>query len=398
MTDKKNILILCYDNYQRQPRVLRTIEALEKDYTISVAGHSELTQHKINFINLNHNFQNNTNVSLWYFNKPAIIRFPFSFYHKYVKQKYFYKPFYYEFLYWTHSRKADFQLLKKINYELIISHGADNLPLAIKLGANKVPVIFNAHEFYEREFEENENWKKFTQPYYNYLIQTYLKEVDLMFCVCESIQNEYLKKCKIKSLVITNATKYNDLKPTQLGNKIRIIHHGAAIRSRELERMAELVDFLGEEYELTFMLVKTDLNYYNEFFAKYSVNSRIKFTEPVKVNEIPKFCNQYDIGIFILPPVNYNWENALPNKVFEYVQARLALAVSPNVNMRNLVNKYKLGVVAEDYTTKTMASALMKITREQISQYKYSSNQYALKLSAEENYKVMLQSVNQLIN
>jgi len=74
------------------------------------------------------------------------------------------------------------------------------------------------------------------------------------------------------------------------------------------------------------------------------------------------------------------------------------LAVSPNVNMRNLVNKYKLGVVAEDYTTKSMASALMKITREQISQYKYSSNQYALKLSAEENYKVMLQSVNQLIN
>jgi len=58
--------------------------------------------------------------------------------------------------------------------------------------------------------------------------------------------------------------------------------------------MAELMDFLGEEYELTFMLVKTDLNYYNEFFAKYSVNSRIKFTEPVKVNEIPKFCNQYD--------------------------------------------------------------------------------------------------------
>ena len=146
------------------------------------------------------------------------------------------------------------------------------------------------------------------------------------------------------------------------------------------------------------MLVKTDLNYYNEFFAKYSVNSRIKFTEPVKVNEIPNFCNQYDIGIFILPPVNYNWENALPNKVFEYVQARLALAVSPNVNMRNLVNKYKLGVVAEDYTTKSMASALMKITREEISQYKYSSNQYAIKLSAEENYKVMLQSVNQLIN
>lgn len=302
---------------------------------------------------------------------------------------------YFERLYWDGGRKKLLTIIEEEKYDLVIGHGIFILPILKKL---KCPTIFNTHEFYEREFEENENWKKFTQPYYNYLIQTYLKEVDLMFCVCESIQNEYLKKCKIKSLVITNATKYNDLKPTQLGNKIRIIHHGAAIRSRELERMAELVDFLGEEYELTFMLVKTDLNYYNEFFAKYSVNSRIKFTEPVKVNEIPKFCNQYDIGIFILPPVNYNWENALPNKVFEYVQARLALAVSPNVNMRNLVNKYKLGVVAEDYTTKSMASALMKITREQISQYKYSSNQYALKLSAEENYKVMLQSVNQLIN
>jgi len=385
----KKIAILCFTDFTKEPRVIRTIESLTSHYNIDIYSNGRIFE-KVSSIDItmyDNNYKSFNGGS--YFS--SIVRF----FERNILGYKLGSDKYFERLYWDGGRKKLLTIIEEEKYDLVIGHGIFILPILKKL---KCPTIFNTHEFYEREFEENENWKKFTQPYYNYLIQTYLKEVDLMFCVCESIQNEYLKKCKIKSLVITNATKYNDLKPTQLGNKIRIIHHGAAIRSRELERMAELVDFLGEEYELTFMLVKTDLNYYNEFFAKYSVNSRIKFTEPVKVNEIPKFCNQYDIGIFILPPVNYNWENALPNKVFEYVQARLALAVSPNVNMRNLVNKYKLGVVAEDYTTKSMASALMKITREQISQYKYSSNQYALKLSAEENYKVMLQSVNQLIN
>lgn len=385
----KKIAILCFTDFTKEPRVIRTIESLTSHYNIDIYSNGRIFE-KVSSIDItmyDNNYKSFNGGS--YFSSIVRVFERNILGYKLGSDKYF------ERLYWDGGRKKLLTIIEEEKYDLVIGHGIFILPILKKL---KCPTIFNTHEFYEREFEENENWKKFTQPYYNYLIQTYLKEVDLMFCVCESIQNEYLKKCKIKSLVITNATKYNDLKPTQLGNKIRIIHHGAAIRSRELERMAELVDFLGEEYELTFMLVKTDLNYYNEFFAKYSVNSRIKFTEPVKVNEIPKFCNQYDIGIFILPPVNYNWENALPNKVFEYVQARLALAVSPNVNMRNLVNKYKLGVVAEDYTTKSMASALMKITREQISQYKYSSNQYALKLSAEENYKVMLQSVNQLIN
>ncbi|MDX2171904.1 MAG: glycosyltransferase [Bacteroidota bacterium] len=393
MSNKKNILILCSDNYDKQPRVLRTIEALKTDYAIMVAGYSDSQLHQLNFTDLAPNLLKNKTQN-WHFNKPFFIRLLVSFYYKFIKQKQFSKTLYYESQYWNNARKADLVTLQKIPFDIIISHGVDMLPMAIKLANHKVPVIFNAHEYYPLEFEQDKIWLKTEGAKSSYIIDKYLPKCTKMFCVSENIQKEYQKKCKIDSVVITNATKYIDLKINKTNSIIKIIHHGAAIRARQIELMIEMMNYLSNDFILHLMLTPSDPNYLAELKKLHNSNNRIEFIDPVNVAEIPQICNQYDIGLFILPPVNFNWVNALPNKLFEFIQARLSIAVSPNSDMKYLVEKYNLGVVSDDYSPESMAKKIMTLTPTAIDKYKLNSHNYAMELSAEENQKKILEIVN----
>ena len=90
--------------------------------------------------------------------------------------------------------------------------------------------------------------------------------------------------------------------------------------------------------------------------------------------------------------------NGLPNKFFEMVQARLALAVSPNPEMVYLVKKYELGVAAEGFTAKAMAEVINNLTGEMIAHYKIQSHINAQALSAGENIKKLGEVIQGLVS
>ena len=400
MTSKKNILILCSDNYQKQPRVLRTIEALNNDFDISVAGNSDSKEHKVNFIDLSENLNKNKVTQHWHFNKPVFIKLPISFYYKFIKQKQFYKPWFYEQQYWTDSKLADLEQLRQFNYNLIISHGIDTLPLAIKLANNKTPVIFNAHEYYPLEFEQDKLWLKTEGAKSSYIINKYLPKCVHMFCVSNLIQQKYLENVKITSSVITNAPNYVQLEPKKIDqNKIRLIHHGIALRERDIEHMASVINYLDDRFELNIMLTIADKSYYKELEQKFSLNNKIKLLPAVSLDTLCTFLNQFDIGYYILPPVNFNTKYALPNKLFEYIQARLCLAFGPSPEMKSVIEKYNLGVVADDYSPEAVAKKIKNLSFEEIFNCKLNSHKHAMELSAESNQKKILEIVKaQLLN
>lgn len=397
MSNQKHILILCSHSYEKQPRVLRTIEALRPFYHLTVAGSSGASSHEVSFIDLSTHLRLDQRHAYWHFDKPAPIRLPMSFYHKYIRQKQFYKPFYYEYQYWTASRRADLALLKKHHFDLIISHGIDTLPLAVKLSGKEVPVIFNAHEYYPLEFEQDKQWLASEGTRALHVVKKYLPQCAMMFCVSEEIMKAYQRLCQVEAVAVTNATSYADVEVKPTGKTINILHHGAAMRARRLELMADMMDSLPPHFQLSFMLVPTEEDYLEELRVKYANHDRIRFVPPVDTVQIPHACNQYDIGLFILPPVNFNWLNALPNKFFEYIQGRLAIAVSPNPDMKRIVQKYGLGVISDDYTSANMAAKLSELTRDRIDFFKQQSAKHAKELSAEHNQQVILETVTNLL-
>jgi hypothetical protein len=115
------------------------------------------------------------------------------------------------------------------------------------------------------------------------------------------------------------------------------------------------------------------------------------------VKDIPYAINKYDIGLFFLEPVNFNYKHALPNKLFEFVQARLAIAIGPSPEMASIVNKYDLGLVTKSFDPKEMARSLNELTKEKIQYYKNQSHRFARELSADENKKKLLKIVAGMI-
>lgn len=382
----KTIAIICLTPFYKEPRVIRTIQALKSNYNLLIfsdgSSYEEFKSINIAKYNIDYEFV---------YNKNKVISKLQSLFLK-IRNEKFPSVLYFQKKYW-HNRSEAQKLIQRSKFDLVIAHGIYALPLISGLNCKK---IFNAHEYYLKELEDNAVWLKYTMPYYQYILNNYLKECDLIFAVNKPIGEEYSKIYGVNYEEITNATDFVELNPSEVKSEISIIHHGAAIRNRQLELMIECVNQLPDKYTLTLMLVKTDELYYNELL-KYKSN-KIKFIEPVEVSAIAKSINHFDIGLFILPPVNYNWLNALPNKLFEFIQARLALAVSPNPLMKEIVNENQIGIVAKDYSAESMASSIASLSIAQILEFKKNSNVIANKVNGGITAERIRESIKTLLN
>lgn len=280
-------------------------------------------------------------------------------------------------------------------------HHIWQLPLAVKLAQYKnVKLIFNAHEYYPLEFDDDVNWMKTTHLSYMQIAKNNLKHVDICFCVGQIIAEKYKKEFNLNSIVITNAKRFYNLKPSLLkqGEKIKIIHHGIALRARKIELMIDMMRFLDENYSLDLILVPGEEAYIEELKNKCGNMPAINFRNPVKTDEISNFINSYDIGAYILSDTNFNNTNALPNKFFEFIQARLAIAIAPSPEMKALVKNYDLGVVAEDFTPQALAKKIKELSADKIMYYKNQANRYAKELSVEHNEALIKKTVEELIS
>lgn len=295
--------------------------------------------------------------------------------------------------------KENFERLKREDYSLVIVHHLPDLPLGVKLARHKgVKLIFNAHEYYPREFDNVESWMKNVRPYYVEIAREFLPQADAMFCVGEEIAKEYKKEFGVDSIVINNSKKYFNLAPSAVGGQIKMVHHGAAIESRKIELMIDILDLLPGHYTLDLVLVPTQEAYFEQLRSLANNHSRLKLLPAVKVDEIPPFLNAYDIGLYSLPPENFNDRYALPNKFFEFIQARLALVIGPSVEMASLVHQYKLGIVAKDFSPQAMADAIRSLDVGQIAYYKNQCHAHARELSIERNYTLIRNTTQQLIS
>jgi hypothetical protein len=180
--------------------------------------------------------------------------------------------------------------------------------------------------------------------------------------------------------------------------KIRLVHHGVALEARCLESMIEMMKYLDDRFSLDFYLVENKIDYYNKLIEMAKPYPQIRFLNPVAMEDLPRIINEYDLGVFLLKPVNFNYRFALPNKFFEFVQGRVGIAIGPSPEMVNLVDKYNMGVVAESFDPKDLALSLSKLTHKEIFEFKEAANQAAFDLNYENAGAVMLGEIERCLN
>lgn len=380
----KKILILGFTNLKHDARISRQIDFIKKNYEVTVVCFEGANDPEYEIICIT-----KTNLTLL---RKAISSF-----------------FLITKLYTIAYRLLhDYSYLKKQlthrNFDLVIANDIESLPLAFQL-ARQAKVLFDAHEFAPRHFEDKLSWRIFFQGFNKYLCRKYIPKTHGMTTVGEGLANEYAKHYGVKPVLVTNATQYYDLMPSEVeSTKIRMIHHGGANYSRRLELMIEMMDLLDERFTLDMMLITPEMgnsktkNYISELQELIRNKPRIKILPPKKSHEIVPFINQYDIGVFLLPPVNFNYENTLPNKLFDFIQARLAIAIGPTPEMAKLVRHYDIGVISAEFTPQSLATQLNHLTKEKIEHLKANTIRAAKEHNAELNGIIMNNLIKKLLD
>ena len=294
------------------------------------------------------------------------------------------------------------QLLANRQFDLVIANDVEALPWAFAL-TKSVPVLFDAHEYAPRHFEDRLSWRIFFQGFNTFLCREYIPKVAAMTTVGKGLALEYEKNFGKKPTVITNANWYYDIEPSPVTEKIRMIHHGGSTPSRKLELMIEMMKHLDERFTLDLMLIVPPSSsaktrgYIDYLKSLAAEDKRIRFLPAIKSSEIVPFINQYDVGVFLLPPVNFNYANTLPNKLFDFIQARLAIAIGPTPEMAEIVNEYEIGVVAENFSPHALAKKLGALNRQQIKTLKNNSKRAAEQLNANQNNLLMKKIVGEVL-
>jgi len=381
---KKKVLLIVFSNLKHDARMMRHVNFLKDEYLLSVlcldAAPSEeyriirLPKHTLTLF---HKAVSGVLLLLRLYPVAYRVLYPYLF----LKEK-----------------------LEKESFDLIIANDVETLPLAFKIANKKSKVLFDAHEYAPRHFENVFTWRLFFQRFNIYLCKKYIPKVNAMVTIGRKISEEYEKHFGVLPTIITNAPNQQSLTTTQTGSKIQLVHHGIGTPSRKIEVMIETMRQLPDHFELNLILItppsasENTKSYIQYLKSLAEFTNRIHFIPPVTSDKILPIINQYDIGIISIPPVNFNYENTLPNKFFDCIQARLALAIGPTPEMAAIVKEYNLGVISEDFSAEGLATVIKGLTPNQIQQFKKNTEKAAVEFSAEKNKEIFLNIINKVLN
>lgn len=284
------------------------------------------------------------------------------------------------------------------NFDIIVCHDLILLPFAasLKKKSKKCILIFDAREYYPLEFESSFLWKIQFQRFYHSLCERYLQKCDHVLTVSQGLQNMYHKYYKVKPIVFYSLPKYHQLLPVKVDNKvIKVIYHGAANTDRGIDIFIKAMRYLGRSYHLTLMLVEgTGGEKYMNDLKKSAKDLPVTFKEPIPMENIIEKTNIFDIGLCCFPPSTANLQYSMPNKLFEYIQARLMIVATPLCEMKEFIKTENIGRVTKGFSAKDIADLLLSITKEDIQFHKEICSKKAKFFSNENQTQVLTRLIH----
>ncbi len=273
------------------------------------------------------------------------------------------------------------EALRGVAADVVLVNDAAMLPV-VERALPGVPIVYDAHEYGPGQEAPSLRWRAAGRPYTRYLLARHAARAAAMTTVSDGIADLYERDLGIRPLVITNAAPHVALAPTPVDPPIRLVHWGMAHPKRGLEVLIDAMRGLGDRYRLDLYLVGPDREL-RRLRARAKNDPRIAFHPPLPSHSLPVEGNRYDVGVHLLPPVNLNHVHALPNKLFEFLQARLAFVVGPSPEMAALARATGAGIVADGFDAEALREALAALTPDRITALKAAAHAAAERWAAE---------------
>ena len=373
MTDLPSLLILTFSPIRSDPRVLKQVELFRGKYRVTTCGYGDAPD------GVDRHFALPADSRGWPSDKLGL-----------VARRY---PRVYTGLTAVSAARS---ILPRDDFDVILANDLNTLPLALELRP-RLGVHADLHEFAPREKEDDLKWRLFVAPFMRWLCRRYLPLAKSVTTVSQGIADEYTKDYGVAAGVVTNAAPYSERSVRPVGTPVRLIHSAAGQRYRKLENFIEAMRDAPAWLTLDMIVMPNEPDYVAELKQKAALVPSIRFRDPVPYSQLVSTLSEYDVSLVFLPPTNFNLKNALPNKFFEAVQARIGLIVGPSPAMVALVEQYGLGAVTPDFSAASLRETLHGLTPEKIAAWKTAADAAARPLSAESQVLAWQQAVEDIV-
>lgn len=378
----KNIAILCDSNPFGKPRPARLIEMLKGHYSLFVYGRG--IEEKEGLQTFSFPLSKSSSARSEEENqaiKEACLRQDF------------------DFLLYTKERKVlQDCLLHTPNLSLLIVEDITLLPFALSYKEQnpKSKVMIDLREFYPLEYENDPLWLKTFGAFFEYLCSNFLHKVDFALTVSEGIAQKYAQTYGLHCTLFLSLPPYFPLTPSQNEN-IKLIYHGLISSDRESENLLEIAKHLRDDIEMNLMVLSNHSQFLQEFKNEAQSIPNLSLLPPIRLEEIIPFTSQFDVGLITLKPNGFNNTHALPNKFFEYIQARLALITTPLPSIAPLIESYKLGKCSSSFSTSSVIEAINSLDLKEVQNYKQNSHIASKSLNLTSNQAKILNIIQTLL-
>lgn len=282
-----------------------------------------------------------------------------------------------------------FKVSRQKTYNLVVCENLELLPFAESLKKINTKLIFDAREYYPKQFEDSIVFKLLERPINLHICRKYLSKCDHVLTVSPGLASEYKREFGINAILLRSTPVYHEIKLSKTNfHEIKLVHHGSANPNRKLDNLIDIVNNLDTRFSIDLYLSGKSREI-SRLKSLIRDNDRIRILEHVPFDEIIPTLSNYDIGLAYYYPTGFNIKHALPNKFFEFIQARLAVLTGPSPDMKDLLDKYGCGFASDQFSNQSVIDLLNKLSVEQIDEAKRASDKTAKVLCWEEESKVL---------
>jgi len=279
------------------------------------------------------------------------------------------------------SRRYRLVKLRSAKFDAILCH--DLLLVPSLLGEFKdARLVVDLREYYPGQEKNHLFWRLTFGRLNRYICKTYLPGTAALATVSDSLANVYGLEFGLSVSVIPSYAAYHDLPIRPVNVPVRLVYMGNASRSRKIHNLVHAMAHVGDAFVLDLYLMEKERSYFRKIQRIVASGTNVRILPPVPFSEIVNTLNAYDIGVLCLPEGHVNFDVAMPNKLFEYVQARLMVLSPPRRAVGKFVEGHGLGVRLSGDEVATVVETLVKLDAGTISTFKGAADRFARKHTA----------------
>jgi glycosyltransferase involved in cell wall biosynthesis len=292
-----------------------------------------------------------------------------------------------DLLYWlSPSRLTARKDLLRFKPDLVIANDWRALPIAFSAKHGSGPrIIYDSHEFAPEEFADSRRWRLLARRHVIRIEGRYVREADAIVTVSDGIADALAARYNLtRPTVISNTPAWQETSFRSTSDTVTVLYHGAIVPRRGLETLIESVAFWPDRFRLVIRgPAQGGFDQHLRTLAS-SFGERISFAPPVSPDQVVSTAAQADIGIFLLSNSTTHARFAMPNKIFEYIQAGLMVISSDLPEIRKVIEAAGCGALLAGDTPKAIASCLAGLNHARIDVCK----QAALTLAKDINFEI----------